>query len=84
MKNLAKMIVITLCMMFAFSSISYAATVGVYETVDGTHKIEVKEDNTILYDDTYSLTLTKADTGDKLSGKIGSNQKDVTLYELND
>lgn len=84
MKKFTKLFFITVCMLFAFSSISFAATVGVYETADGAHTIEVKEDNTISYDNTYSLTLTNLDTGDKLSGKIGTDKQAVTFYELND
>ena len=70
MKKIIKLLFVTICMLFAFSSISFAATVGVYETVDESHTIEVKADNTISYDNTYSLTLTEVESGDKLSGKL--------------
>lgn len=55
---------------------------GEYVSTDG-KKIIVAEDNSILYENTYSLTTTSAPTGNTLSGKIGTNKKSATFYQLN-
>ena len=55
---------------------------GEYISTDG-KKITVAEDNTVLYENTYVLTTTSASTGNTLSGKIGTNKKAATFYQLN-
>ena len=62
---------------------SVELTVGTYTSSDG-HTITVGEDNTVKYDDTYTLTATASDRGYVISGKIGTNNKAVTFYQLND
>ena len=57
-------------------------SVGSYASKDG-QVIVVGSDNTIKYNNTYTLTLQKNVMGNKLSGKIGSNNKSVTFYQLN-
>ena len=56
---------------------------GTYTSSDG-HSIVINPDKTVKYDDTYSLTLTEKDRGSVITGKIGTNNKAVTLYQLND
>ena len=55
---------------------------GTYTSNDG-HIITVNGDGTALYDDTYSLTVTENDKGGKITGKLGTNNKSVTFYQLN-
>ena len=57
--------------------------VGVYNSNDG-HTITVNGDGTVLYDSTYSLTVTTSSNGYTLTGKIGTNNKAVTFYQIND
>lgn len=55
---------------------------GVYTSNDGK---TIKIDNSnILYENTYSLSLNKTNRGSTLTGKIGSDKKSVTFYQLND
>lgn len=56
---------------------------GEYTSIDG-KKIIVNDDNTILYENSYSLTLTESSTGNTMSGKIGTNKKTASFYQLND
>lgn len=62
--------------------IKHAVQVGTYSSNDG-HAITVNEDGTVLYDDTYSLTTTYYDNGNTITGKIGTNNKTVTFYQIN-
>lgn len=55
---------------------------GTYTTKEG-QKIIVNGDGTVAYEGTYSLTVTANDKGDKLTGKIGTDNKSVTFYQLN-
>ena len=56
---------------------------GTYTSTDG-KTITVASDGTTKYLDTYTLTITEAATGNVLSGKVGTNNKTATLYQLND
>ena len=56
---------------------------GTYTSSDG-HTIVVNADKTVSYDGTYTLTLNEKDRGSTITGKIGTNNKAVTLYQLND
>lgn len=58
-------------------------SVGTYTSFDN-HTITVNEDGTVLYDNTYKLTVTASDMGYTLTGKIGTNNKAVTFYQVND
>lgn len=57
---------------------------GTYLSSGEIHKIEIKEDNTVLYKDNYSLTINKNVKGSSLTGKIGTNAKNVTFFKIND
>lgn len=57
---------------------------GTYLSSGEIHKIEIKEDNTVLYKDNYSLTINKNVKGSSLAGKIGTNAKNVTFFKIND
>lgn len=54
---------------------------GTYKSSDG-HSISVDSTGKILYEDTYTLNLTSNSTGNKISGKIGSSNTSVTLYQI--
>ena len=56
---------------------------GTYTSTDG-KTITVASDGTTKYLDTYTLTVAEAATGNVLSGKVGTNNKTATLYQLND
>ena len=56
---------------------------GTYTSTDG-KTITVATDGTTKYLDTYTLTVTKAATGNVLSGKVGTNSKAATFYQIND
>lgn len=58
-------------------------TAGVFTSADGIHTITVNTDGTVLYDSTYSLTFNQITTGNTLTGKLGTNKKSVTFYQLN-
>ena len=51
---------------------------GTYTSKDG-HKIVINEDNTILYDDSYALTLKESEKGNTLTGKLGTDKKSTTF-----
>ena len=57
--------------------------VGEYLSKDG-HKIVVNEDNTIKYDDSYALTLANNVKGSTLTGKLGTDKKSATFYQINE
>ena len=57
---------------------------GEYVSSDGKHTIDIGSDNTVLYDDTYSLKINDKTNGDTITGKIGTNNKSITFYQLND
>lgn len=87
-KELFKYLFIVSCLIFSSTSVVFATessalTVGVYETSGDEHKIEVKDDGTVLYDDTYSLTFNEVESGSTLIGKLGTDNKTVTFYQLN-
>lgn len=56
-----------------------AGEIYFYNT-DHQHRITIDTKGTILFDDSYALTQT----GTKLIGKVGTDNKAVTLYRLND
>ena len=47
------------------------------------HKITKTTEGILLYDDTYTLPLKTNARGNTISGKIGSNSKSISLYQLN-
>ena len=55
---------------------------GTYTSTDG-KTITVAEDGTTKYLDTYTLTVTESATGNVISGKVGTNNKAATFYQLN-
>ena len=55
---------------------------GAYTSSDG-HTITIASDRTVLYDGTYKLTISENAKGSTLTGKIGTNKKSVTFYQLN-
>ena len=80
------MLFIVVGIIFNFTNVSAAVLelkTGTYTSSDG-HSIVINPDKTVKYDDTYSLTLTEKDRGSVITGKIGNNNKAVTLYQLND
>lgn len=58
-------------------------TSGTYTSDDGKF-ITVDENGIVKYLNTYTLTVTESATGNKLSGKVGTNSKTATFYQLND
>ena len=56
---------------------------GVYTSSDG-KTIKIEGNTTIVYEDTYSLTLKESNRGDTITGQIGTDKKSVTFYQLND
>ena len=86
-KNIFKFILIFIFVYFIGIGSVYAADidfeVGKYVSSDGKHSITISSDNTVKYDDTYSLTLNKKTNGDTITGKIGTNNISVTFYQLN-
>ena len=70
--------------------LSYKESISVLEQLPGTYTsadgktITVAEDGTTKYLDTYTLTVTQASTGNVLSGKVGTNNKGATFYQIND
>lgn len=57
--------------------------VGTYKTKDG-KTIVVGEDGTVKYAGEYALTVKENLMGNTLTGKIGTNKKSVTFYQIND
>lgn len=58
-------------------------TSGTYTSDDGKF-ITVDENGIVKYLNTYALTVTESATGNKLNGKVGTNSKTATFYQLND
>lgn len=56
--------------------------VGIYNSISN-HKIIKNADNTYTYDNLYNLTYKANAKGSTLTGKIGSNNKSITLYQIN-
>lgn len=56
---------------------------GVYTSSDG-KTVKIEGNTTIVYEDTYSLTLNESNRGDTITGQIGTDKKSVTFYQLND
>ena len=80
------MLFIVVGIIFNFTNVSAAVLelkTGTYNSING-HTIVINSDNTMKYDDTYSLTLSKKDRGSTVTGKIGTDNKTVTLYQIND
>ena len=73
LKNKLKLfIILIVCALFILNCSTVLASglevsTGTYTSSDG-HTITVNEDGTILYDGTYSLTVTANDRGDTLTG----------------
>lgn len=55
---------------------------GTYSSADG-KSIVVSSTGSVLYENTYTLTVNKATTGTKITGKIGSSNTSATFYQLN-
>lgn len=88
MKRIINMILLFIvfgitCMISNVSAAVVDLKVGTYTSVDG-HTITVNADKTISYDSTYALTLNEKDRGSTITGKIGTDNKAVTMYQLND
>ena len=71
------------CMIGNVSAAVVELKSGTYTSSDG-HTIVVNADKTVSYDGAYTLTLNEKDRGSTITGKIGTNNKAVTLYQLND
>lgn len=56
---------------------------GTYTSNDG-KTIKIDENSSVIYENTYSLSLAKSNRGSTITGKIGSDKKSVTFYQLND
>jgi len=56
---------------------------GDYKSYDNKHTITIDSGGN-SYDNKYTLTLSKNDKGSKLTGKLGTDNKSVTFYQLND
>ena len=91
MKKLFGMIMIICCVAITFSFTNVSAVsaavvefkTGTYTSSDG-HTIVINDDKTVIYDGTYSLTLTEKDRGSIITGKLGTNNVAITLYQIND
>ena len=91
MKKLFSLIMIICCaaITFSFTNVSAVSAVvvefktGTYTSSDG-HTIVINDDKTVIYDGTYSLTLTEKDRGSIITGKLGTNNVAITLYQIND
>lgn len=72
------------------NNINYKENVEILEQMPGTYTsydgklLTVNSDGTILYENTYSLTVNKSSRGNVITGKIGTNNKAVTLYQVNE
>ena len=72
------------------NQINYKESTDVLEQLPGTYTsidektITIATDGTTKYLDTYTLTVQQAATGNILSGKVGTNNKVATFYQLND
>lgn len=71
------------CMISNVSAAVVEQKVGTYTSSDG-HTLVVNADKTVSYDSTYALTLNEKDRGSTITGKIGTDNKAVTMYQLND
>ncbi|MBQ7105173.1 MAG: hypothetical protein IJN90_04880 [Bacilli bacterium] len=71
------------CFFFNAKVDALSLNTGTYTSKDG-HKIVVNEDNTIMYDDVYALTLNTSEKGSTLTGKLGTDKKSVTFYQVNE
>ena len=88
MKRIINMILLFIvieitCMISNVSAAVVELKTGTYNSSDG-HTIVVNADKTVSYDGTYTLTLNEKDRGSTITGKVGTNNKAVTLYQLND
>ena len=87
MKKIKSLFVLAICILGCFTT-TFAAdiplTVGTYTSSGDEHKIVINSDNTVKYDDNYALTIKASESGDTITGKIGTNNKAVTFYQLNE
>lgn len=87
MKKIKSLFLLVICILGCFTT-TFAAdiplTVGTYTSSGDEHKIVISGDNTVKYEDKYSLTIKASDSGDTITGKIGTNNKAVTFYQLNE
>lgn len=56
---------------------------GEYVSTDG-KTLVINSNGTATYQGTYSLTVASSDTGHKITGKIGTDNKAATFYQLNE
>ena len=71
------------CMISNVSAAVVELKAGTYTSSDG-HTIVVNADKTVSYESTYALTLNEKDRGSTISGKVGTNNASISLYQLND
>ena len=71
------------CMISNVSAAVVEQKAGTYTSSDG-HTLVVNADKTVSYDSTYALTLNEKDRGSTITGKIGTDNKAVIMYQLND
>ena len=71
------------CMIGNVSAAVIELKTGTYSSKDG-HTIVINADKTVSYDGTYNLTLTEKEKGSTITGKLGTDKKAVTMYQLND
>lgn len=56
---------------------------GTYVSKDGQHTVTIDAYGNHTYDGTYTLKLTEKETGSYLTGKLGTDKKSVTFYQIN-
>ncbi len=65
------------------SDITSIFAVGEYKTCDNAHTIDVEDDGTILFDNTYTLTASGSEGAYTLTGKLGTSNTSVNFVQLN-
>ena len=85
MKKILLYLGVMLCFILCASSKVNALELssGDYKSYDNKHTITIDSGGN-SYDNKYTLTLSKNDKGSKLTGKLGTDNKTVTFYQLND
>lgn len=88
MKKIINMFLLFVVIGITFSITNVFAAVvelkaGTYTSSDG-HTLVVNADKTVSYDSTYALTLNEKDRGSTVTGKVGTNNVSISLYQLND
>lgn len=71
-------------------NINYKESVEILEQLPGTYTSEdgktltINTDGTVLFENTWPLTVTKSARGNILKGNIGTTNKSLTLYQVNE